>query len=301
MPSAVQRLLNLGLITPPKFLQPNLMLEVIMGSRAYGCNDPDSSDYDIYGICIPPKEYVFPHTRGLVYGFDTIPRFDQWHEPHVKDNDGRREYDFTVFGIIRFFQLAAENNPNIVDMLFVHETMVKHCTQVGRMILDARKIFLSKLCWKKFRGYASDQFHKMKERSPEGKRKVLVEKYGYDVKFGAHCMRLLREAEQILTEGDLNLYDGNGELKAIRNGEWSFDKLEKEFNTRKIAVEEAFGRCTLPERPDHEKLKELLLSCLESHYGSLGKVIARPDAATNALFEIEAILEKVRPTLTVGG
>lgn len=297
MPSAVKRLLDNGLITPPKFLQPNLMLEVIMGSRAYGCQSEDSSDYDIYGICIPPKEYVFPNTRGLINGFDVIPAFQQWHQPHIKDNDGKREYDFTVFNIIRFFELAKENNPNIVDMLFVHETLVKHCTPVGRLILDHRKIFLSKLCWKKFRGYASDQFHKMKERVPEGKRKALVEQHGYDTKFGSHCIRLLREAEQILTEGDLDLFAGNAELKAIRRGEWSFEQLEKEFLARKVAVEEVYGKCKLPETPDHEALKTLLLSCLESHYGSLSKVVPQPNAEKNALIAIDKVLDSVRHLL----
>lgn len=270
------------------------MLEVYMGSRAYGCNDPGSSDYDIYGIVMPPRVYIFPHTDGLIPGYDNCPIFKQWQEHHVQDSDGKRSYDFSIYNIVRFFQLSEENNPNMVDMLFIPEVCVKHCSPVGRLILDNRRLFLSKLCWKKFRGYASDQFHKLKERNPEGKRKELVEKYGYDIKFGYHVIRLLREAEQILTEGDLNLQIGNQELKSIRNGEWSFDRLEKEFEIRKIAVETNYANCKLQEVPDHAQLKQLLLNCLEMHYGSLDKICPRLDASAQALRDIAAIVDKNR-------
>lgn len=295
--SAIHRMLNQGVITPPKFLEPNLMLEVIMGSRAYGVNEPDSSDYDIYGICIPPKAYVFPATAGLVVGYDDIPAMKVWSEHHVQDQDARRSYDFSVYNIAWFFQLAEENNPNMVDTLFVPETNVKHCTTVGRMILDNRHLFLSKLCWKRFRGYASDQFHKLKEKNPEGKRKELVERFGYDIKFGYHVIRLLREAEQILTEHDLDLVRGNDELKAIRRGEWTLERLEQEFVTRKLAMESLYANSTLREQPDHAAIRQLLLDCLESHYGSLGKVVVRPDFATDTLRQIDKVLDGIRDRL----
>ena len=41
-------------------------------------------------------------------------------------------------------------------------------------------------------------------------------------------------------------------------------------------------------------IKQLLLNCLEEHYGSLEKCIVNPDAATTALREVAAVLEKYR-------
>jgi hypothetical protein len=229
--------------------------------------------------------------------FDTIPICEHWCEDHVKDQDGKREYDFDIHSITKFLKLCLVNNPNQIDLLFAHETLVKHCSQVGRMLLDNRRIFLSKLCWKRFRGYASDQFHKLKEKNPIGGRKALIEEFGYDVKFAYNCIRLLREAEQILTEGDLNLFSGNEEYKAIRRGEWKFDRLEQEFVTRKLAVESCYHNCKLPEAPDEDAVRKLLLDCLELHYGSLAKVVVRPDATVQALRDIDNILGKVRPML----
>lgn len=297
MPSNVYRLTQSGLVTPPPWLPSNVHLEVIMGSRAYGCNDPESSDYDVRGVFTPPKAMPFPSTAGLVVGYDDLPKCDHWTEAHVKSADGRKEFDFDLHNITKFVRLAEENNPNQVDLLFAHETLVTHCSAVGRMLLDARYLFLSKLCWKRFRGYASDQFHYVKNRKAEGKRKALVEKYGYDTKFASHCIRLMREAEQILTEGDLDLFEGNEELKAIRRGEWTLDRLETEFVARKTAIESVYHQCKLPERPDHDKVRQLLLDCLEHHYGSLSKVVVRPDETVRALRDIDAVLSRIRPSL----
>lgn len=273
-----------------------------MGSRAYGCNDPASSDYDVRGVFTPPKVMAFPGTQGLVVGFDNLPQCETWAEAHVKVDAApprmsAREYDFDLHNICHFLKLALVNNPNQIDLLFARETQVTHCSAVGRMLLDSRRLFLSKLCWKRFRGYASDQFHHVKNRLAVGKRKALVERHGYDVKFASHCIRLLRECEQILTEGDLDLMVGSEELRAIRRGDWSLERLESEFVSRKLTIEKVYGDCKLPETPDRDKVKQLLLDCLEHHYGSLGKVVAIPDSASKALREIDSILDKVRHML----
>ena len=162
------------------------------------------------------------------------------------------------------------------------------------MIVDNRHLFLSKLAWKRYRGYASDQFRGLNRRKKTGSRAELVEQFGYDVKFGSHCFRLLNECEQILFEENLDLMRDNGELKAIRNGEWSFERLEKEFEARKLSIESRFHQSKLPEVPDEEKIRQLLLNCLEHHYGSLSAAIYRPDEAIRALRDMDQVMSRVR-------
>jgi hypothetical protein len=167
------------------------------------------------------------------------------------------------------------------------------------MVLDNRHLFLSKLCWKRFRGYCACQIKKCRDKNPEGKRKALVEKYGYDVKFASHAVRLLRECEQIITEGTLDLTKDNDEIKAIRKGEWSLDKVESMIDARMLALETFYhsGKCKLPETPDTFRIRQLLFDCLESHYGSLGAAVNRPDESIRALREIDLTLSKVRRIL----
>ena len=120
----------------------------------------------------------------------------------------------------------------------------------------------------------------------------MIEEFGYDVKFGYHVVRLLGEVEQILATGDLDLERDREVLKAIRRGEWSLSKIKEWFAERENGLQTLYENSQLPHTPDEEKIKTLLLSCLEEHYGSLSACIVIPDKATQAIHDIKAILEK---------
>jgi len=142
-----------------------------MGSVAYGVSS-DNSDVDIYGFCIPEKSEVFPHLRGEIRGFGENPGlFQQYQQHHINDESASGgkgcEYDIVVYNIVKFFQKCMENNPNMVDSLFVPERCVRHITQVGQLVRDNRKLFLHKGSWHKFRGYAKSQMHKMRIKTPK--------------------------------------------------------------------------------------------------------------------------------------
>ena len=68
--STLQRLTDRGLVKPPRWLPGNVQYETIMGSVAYGVSS-DTSDVDVYGWAIPPKDDIFPHLRGEIPGFGT--------------------------------------------------------------------------------------------------------------------------------------------------------------------------------------------------------------------------------------
>ena len=92
-------------ISPPKFLPNSIHYEVIMGSTAYGVSE-DYSDMDVYGFCIPPKEDIFPHLKGEIQGFGKPHnKFEQYQEHHIIDKNKNREYDITIYSIIKYFNL----------------------------------------------------------------------------------------------------------------------------------------------------------------------------------------------------
>ncbi len=164
MASTVHQLEQKGLIRPPKFLSANVHYEVIMGSVAYGVSS-DTSDMDIYGWCIPKKEDVFPHLRGEIMGFGRQKqRFEQYQQHHIFDKDAMagkgRDHDITIYSIVKYFQLAMDNNPNMIDSLFVPQNCILHITQVGNMVREQRHLFLHKGCWHKMKGYAYSQMNK---------------------------------------------------------------------------------------------------------------------------------------------
>ncbi len=299
--STLQRLTDRGLAKPPRWLPGNVQYETIMGSVAYGVSS-DTSDMDVYGWAIPPKEDIFPHLRGEVLGFGRqAKRFEVYQEHHIDDRDalgGRgRSYDLAIFGIVKFFQLALDNNPNIIDSLFTPATCVLHCTRVGNLVRENRRLFLHKGAWPKFKGYAYSQLHKLAIKEPPGKRAELVAEHGFDTKFGYHVVRLIGEVEQILMEGDIDLQRNNETLKAIRRGEWTEERLRQWFADKESQLERVYAESTLAATPDEPRIKALLLSALEEHYGTLEGCIVDPDRAVAALRNIQAELERVKDLL----
>ena len=295
--SKINKLIKDGILRDyPKFLKDNIHYETIMGSVAYGVSD-DMSDLDVYGFCIPPKEIVFPHLSGEIFGFGRQKkRFDQYQQHHILDLSLRggkgQEIDISIYNIVKYFQLCMENNPNMIDSLFVPVRSILHITEVGNMVRDKRKIFLHKGSWHKFKGYAYSSLHKMSNKNPVGKRLELVDKFGYDVKFAYHVIRLINEVEQILVEGDLDITRNRGQLKSIRRGEWQEKDIRKWFEEKECSLEKVYVESKLQHSPDEEQIKTLLLECLEHHYGNLTNCTVIVDRAVSYLKQIKDIIDK---------
>ena len=290
----IDNLYKQQLIHPPKWLLPNLSYMTIMGSQAYGVS-ADDSDLDVYGFCIPPKDMVFPHLSGEIPGFGKqIQRFEQWQEHHVVDPNKKVEYDFVVYSIIKYFQLCMENNPNMIDSIFTPRHCVIHSSAISEMVRENRRMFLHKGAWHKFKGYAYAQMSKIRNKvnANNEKRAASIAEHGYDLKFAYHIVRLLNEVEQILVEGDLDLQRNREQLKEIRRGEWSLDQVELYFETKERALEETYANSKLPHGPDELLVKNLLMQCLEQHYGDLSSAI-KLDVNVDALArELRAVLDR---------
>lgn len=359
MPSHVRKLYDKKIAHCPPWLPDNVHFECMMGSVAYGVSS-DSSDTDLYGFAIPPKDEIFPHLRGLVPGFDTPQRFQQWQEHHLFSPDdlgGKgRNYDCSIYNIVDFFRLCMDNNPNMIDSLFVPEACVLHITRIGQIVRDNRKMFLSKASWHRFKGYAYQQLHKAKNKaeSPEmesvisfenehniprsttiesvkaeverrnqtGKRSEEffdhsdetlddwlglmqigmtktkrfegVKIHTTDTKFLYHVVRLLDEAEQIMETGDLDLTRAREQMKAVRRGEMTEQDVRDFFEAKSNSLTALYDKCTLPWKADTDKVRELLLNCLEEHYGNLNNAVVRQDQSVNLLRQIHDLLETNR-------
>lgn len=291
MSELLRQLDQAGLIKPPKHMINGTVYLTTMGSVAYGVST-DNSDIDLYGICIPKKNELFPHLDGDIIGFGRQKkRFEQYQKHHIDYGDSN--YDITVYNIVKYFNLAMENNPNIVDSLFTPQNCVKHCTQIGQHIRENRTLFLHKGCWHKFKGYAYSQLHKMKSDKVTGNRKEIIAKYGYDIKKAYHVVRLMDEVEQILEHRDLDLQRAKEQLKSIRRGEWTYEDIKVYFNMKEVELGKLYHSSKLPHSPDEACIKNLLLECLEMHFGSLDKAIHVPDKYTKAVQSIKEICDSL--------
>jgi predicted nucleotidyltransferase len=285
------------LATPPRWLPENLHYLTIMGSEAYGVSSGDS-DKDLYGFCVPPKEMIWPHLAGAIPGFGRQPvSFEQYQQHGIKHTTDREVvYDFSIYSIVKYFNLCMENNPNMIDSLFTPQSCVIWSTPMAVMVRNNRQLFLHKGAYPKFKGYAYSQLHKMAIKQPQegGKRAANVEEHGYDTKFAYHLVRLLNEVEQLLMTGTLDLQQSREMLKEIRRGGWTEEQVRVYFSDKERQLDELYVKSGLRPEPDEAVIKQLLVDCLEHHYGSLAGCVVEPDAAWNALAQIEEIIARTR-------
>jgi predicted nucleotidyltransferase len=294
MPKLLTKIIESPQCHPPSWIPTGIHYATLMGSQAYGTNNEDS-DIDVYGFCIPPLDMIFPHTAGHIPGFGRqIQRFEQWQESHIT-GDYDKEADITIFSIVKYFNLLMENNPNIVDSIFTPLNCVLQITQVGQLVRDNRKIFLHKGSYHKFLGYSRSQLAKMgtTKENTSGKRREIRDRFGFDVKFATHVVRLLCELEMILEQGDIDLQRDREHLKSIRRGDYSQEDIISWATEKEKHLTKLYETSTLQYSPDEDKIKQLLLQCLEHHFGNLDKAIYQPGKADSALMEIKAIVERV--------
>jgi predicted nucleotidyltransferase len=113
------------------------------GSHAYGTNTA-TSDVDMKGICIPPLKYML--------GF--LNHFEQMQQS--------TPVDATVFDIRKYFSLAADNNPNILEMLYTDPSDHQFRHPVMDLLFEYRDKFLCKKAKFTFSGYAISQLKRIK-------------------------------------------------------------------------------------------------------------------------------------------
>lgn len=276
------------LLQCPYWMPSNLQMLVMTGSRAYGI-EREESDFDYIGMCIPPREMLFPNEYGYISGYDTLPEFESWVQHHVIFD--QTEYGFNVLGICHYFKLLTKNNPNIIDSLFSPQNCYTFCTQAAQMIRDNRHIFLHKGLWHSFKNYAYSQKSKMLTKQTKS-RQHLIEENGYDTKYALNLVRLLSECEQLLIEGDLDLQEKGrrAHLKAIRDGQVKLDDIFDYFSTKEKQLEKLFANTKLTDQPDISKIRSLLINCLEHHYGRITRL--HQNVTEQAIKDIKEILVK---------
>lgn len=126
------------------WIENNTVLLVRHGSHAYGTNTL-ASDEDFRGVAIPTKPYFLGGTY----------RFEQ---AELKAPDP----DCTIFDIRKFFDLASNCNPNVIEVLFVDDADRLVVDPIGEIILQHRDEFLSKRAKHTFMGYAVSQLKRIK-------------------------------------------------------------------------------------------------------------------------------------------
>jgi uncharacterized protein len=309
-----------------EWLSANTIFLTYYGSRAYGLSTPES-DVDIRGIAIPPKRYWLGHVH----------RFEQ--------AELKGDVDCVIYNISKFFKLAADGNPSIIEQLYTDESDFICTTTAGKMIIDNRDLFLSKKIKYTFCGYSHSQLQRLKahrrwvlqegdihkptraefslpeqavlsadirgaidkmteedvgitfsgnvmelfkkereyaaacreyanyetwvkNRNP--KRAAIERRIGFDGKHASQLIRLMIMAAEILSTGKVIVKrppEDREWLVGLKTGntDWRYETMMEWVEKKSAEIEELVKTSTLPNKPDHEKIDDMLIEIVEAY------------------------------------
>jgi len=161
-----------------------------------------------------------------------------------------------------------KSNPNVLGLLWLPENFYLHIKPAGQTLIDNRNLFVSKQAYHSFSGYAYSQLKRMTHLSYAGymgvKRKALVDKFGYDTKNAAHCIRLFRMGIEFLTDGELHVVrEDASQLIQIKQGQWPLSKVQREADKLFKKMEEAYINSKLPDKVNFDMVNELVINTLK--------------------------------------
>jgi predicted nucleotidyltransferase len=208
-------------------------------------------------ICIPPIDYYF----GL----------EEYGSKGTKEIKVK-EWDIVVYELRKCFRLLKQGNPNVLCFLWTDKDSYLKISREGEFLIQSRNLFSGKHVYESFVGYAQGQLHRMTHLAFEGymgeKRKRLVQKFGYDVKNACHLIRLLRMGIEFLQDGKLYVKRTDADdLLSIKRGEWSLEQVKAESDKLFKKAENAYKKSKLPEYPNYEKIDNLCINIIKSHFG----------------------------------
>ena len=144
--------------TEPR-LGRNIALLTFGGSIAYGLNTP-GSDIDVRGI-------IMPDPADLLCSGVIRQGSDEENEHLIFGSNGFEQYidrttDTSLYVLSKIFGLLYKCNPNTIEILGCKPEHYAMVNEYGQMLLDNRELFLSKLAYGSFAGYARGQFQRLK-------------------------------------------------------------------------------------------------------------------------------------------
>ena len=95
-----------------------------------------------------------------------------------------------------------------------------------------------------------------------------------------------------MATGDLVLDRDSEVYKAIRRGEWSLEQINKWAEEKERSLETLYAESKLPERPDEEAIKQVLVECMEMHYGSLEAAVVEQDKHGRLVRELQELVKR---------
>ncbi|MEU8147793.1 nucleotidyltransferase domain-containing protein [Nonomuraea sp. NPDC048901] len=211
-------------------MSEDLILSVVVGSRAYGL-DTAESDTDRRGVFVVPTEAFWRLDKPVTHRDGPLPEQFSWE-------------------VERFCGLALDANPTVLECLWSPLTEV--LTPEGGRLRDLRGAFLSRRAHESFTRYADAQFRRLDPAAPKWKQAM-------------HLIRLLLSGRHLVRHGEplIQVGDYRDRLLAIKRGEVAWAEIAAWRAELTGDLADAVG--VLPAAPDRASVETYLVAVRRAH------------------------------------
>jgi predicted nucleotidyltransferase len=233
----------------------------IGGSQLHGAKVSGYDDLDIYGCYIEPPERIL--------GVLALEHF-VWSSGSATEKNTADDVDVTTYSLHRWGELIRKGNPAILHYLFAPNALSSSNTW-ERFIGSHRENLISKTAARQYLGFAASQRMRLtgeRGMGRHGQRPDLIERFGFDVKFAMHYVRLLGECRELLFEHKVTLPRPEKELLIdIRSGKYTQDQVFEIGDGLTRECEQILEKSDLPDVVNAEFLSRQIAQAHRYHWG----------------------------------
>lgn len=242
----------------------NEILRTVVGSGVHGLAIEGTDDNDEMGVFIEPRSRVY----GLRKPLDSY----TWRTQPDGVRSGPGDTDLVVYSLRHYLRLASNGNPTVLCPLFAPEESILTMTTAGERLRLLRDAFLSKHAIERFLGYMHGQHERMMGRGKQNRvpnRPELIEKYGWDVKYGSHAVRLAMQAWEIVSTGYLTLpmpEEARQTVLDVKTGGWTREETSECVTDMEKNIREHLAWTQLPDSPNLALIEKFSVDAHEQHW-----------------------------------
>jgi uncharacterized protein len=230
------------------------------GSALHGAKIEGYDDLDIYGCYVEPPERIL--------GLLKMEHFC-WSSGSQAETNTAEDVDVTLYSLRRWAELATKGNPTILHFLFTSwlDTEVFTWQNFVQPLIEQ---FLTRRAAKQHLGFANSQRMRLtgeRGMGRHGQRLDLIEKFGWDVKFGMHMIRILLECRELLTDRFITFPRPEKNLLIdIRSGKWTQAETLRLHDDLRTECDSLLDNSKLPEGPNLRVVSETLAKAYRRHW-----------------------------------
>ncbi|WP_141996332.1 nucleotidyltransferase domain-containing protein [Amycolatopsis cihanbeyliensis] len=231
------------------------ILRTVVGSGVHGIAIEGTDDHDEMGVFVEPAERVVGmRTPVEHYVFRTQPEGAR---------SGPGDTDLVVYSLRKYLRLAMKGNPTMLLPLYAPAEALVLVRSLGEELRALAPALLSRRAVHRFLGYLDSQCGRLLDRGQPGRmpnRPELVARYGYDVKYASHALRLAYQGLEVARDARLTLpmpeRERNRVLRVKRGEVAALEDVVREIDAVRSAVVEMLdaGRTPLAAEPDVDRI-----------------------------------------------